>query len=294
MTLPEGFQINQGNLQDYLDCQRRFQLRYLLQVSWPSLVSQPASESENFLQLGTTFHYLVRQHLSGVPLELLTASVHETQPEEGSELITWWENYITALQNTKDLGFLQNTISPQETYRFPEVTLTTPLAGYRAVAKYDLVILAPTGKAIILDWKTNRKRPRRRWLQERIQSRIYPFILIKAGKEINRGIPIRPECVEMRFWFANYPDQPEHILYSTEQYLADEAYLRDLIQQIDQKGDAEFPLTHNIDRCIYCVYRSLCDRGTHAGLFETSESQTLEEVNETMISDFQHIDEIEF
>jgi hypothetical protein len=98
----------------------------------------------------------------------------------------------------------------------------------------------------------------------------------------------------MRFWFANYPDQPEHILYSTEQYLADEAYLDDLVHQIVHKGDAEFLLTHNIEHCSYCVYRSLCDRGTHAGLFETSESQVLEEVNETMISDFQHIEEIEF
>jgi hypothetical protein len=294
MTLPEGFQFNQGNLQDYLDCQRRFQLRHMLHVAWPSLVSQPASATENYFQRGTTFHYLVRQQLSGVPIELLTASIHSKPNQEENELITWWENYLSNLENPSELGAFLNPDLSQEIHRFPEVTLTAPLAGYRVVAKYDLVTLTPTGTAIILDWKTNRNRPLRHWQQERVQTRIYPYILVKAGKDLNRGTSLQPEHIELRYWFANYPAQPEIFFYSPEQLLTDEAYLSDLIHQIDQKADLDFHLTRNIEHCRYCVYRSLCDRGASAGTLDAYESQDLDEVSETVIPEIQHIDEIEF
>lgn len=293
MTLPEGFQFNQGNIQDYLDCQRRFQLRHLLHVAWPSLVSQPASETENYIQLGTAFHYLVRQHLSGVPLDLLIARVHNIPHQEENELITWWDNYISALKDPAQLGALLAPHVHKEIIHWPEVTLTTTLAGYRAIAKYDLVTLTPTGTATILDWKTSHSRPRRQWLQERIQTRIYPYILVNAGKDLNRGIPVEPMHIELHYWFANFPAQPEIFSYSPEQFFADEAYLCDLIHQIDQQAGFDFPLTHNTGHCRYCVYQSLCDRGTNVGNLSTSEISELGELGESVIPDIQQIDEIE-
>ena len=47
MTLPPTFQFSQNSLQDYVDCPRRFQLRYLLRQPWPAVESEPLSEYEH-------------------------------------------------------------------------------------------------------------------------------------------------------------------------------------------------------------------------------------------------------
>jgi hypothetical protein len=41
MTLPYSFHFTQSSLQDYLDCPRRFQLRYVLDQPWPAVESEP-------------------------------------------------------------------------------------------------------------------------------------------------------------------------------------------------------------------------------------------------------------
>ena len=62
MALAADFSFNQSSLQDYLDCQRRFELRYLLRLSWPAVEIEPALENERFLRRGSIFHRLVHQH----------------------------------------------------------------------------------------------------------------------------------------------------------------------------------------------------------------------------------------
>jgi hypothetical protein len=294
MTLPEGFHFSQSNLQDYLDCQRRFQLRYLLHVAWPAIEIQPASENENYLQLGAAFHFLIRQHQSGVPVELLTASIQQYPHSDRNELSLWWDNYLIALNNPEDLGTLLQPSPPLTVAIIPEFSLSTPLGGFRVIAKYDLLVLDRSDTLTILDWKTNRIRPTRRWLQGRMQSHIYPYTLVRSGRDFHRGIPIEPEQIEMHYWFANFPSQPELILYNTEQYLADERYLLDLINQINHKGDSDFSLTHNEGNCRFCIYRSLCDRGTQAGYFDASESLEIEGGIEKIDIDMDQIEEIEF
>ena len=42
----EDFRFSQGSLQDYVDCQRRFQLRYVVNQSWPDVQAEPLMELE--------------------------------------------------------------------------------------------------------------------------------------------------------------------------------------------------------------------------------------------------------
>jgi hypothetical protein len=104
----------------------------------------------------------------------------------------------------------------------------------------------------------------------------------------------------MIYWFANFPEQPEHFPYSDRQYAADQSYLNDLITQIQRKSavastqpDSEFPLTNDEKRCRFCVYRSLCDRGVQAGSMDLMESET-EEAAPQITLDLEQIGEIEF
>jgi hypothetical protein len=88
--LPPGFQFSQGSLQDYIDCHRRFQLRYLVQLAWPAVESEPVLESERFMQQGARFHRMVQQHLLGISAERLAMLAKD------EDLLRWWENYLRA------------------------------------------------------------------------------------------------------------------------------------------------------------------------------------------------------
>ena len=47
--LPPGFQFSQRSLQDYVDCRRRFELRYLQNLAWPAVEAEPHLEQEKRL-----------------------------------------------------------------------------------------------------------------------------------------------------------------------------------------------------------------------------------------------------
>ena len=176
--------------------------------------------------------------------------------------------------------------------RYAEVGLSAPLGDFRILAKFDLVILTPDGSARILDWKTARKRPRRPWLADRWQTRVYPYLLARAGADLNQGRPILPDRIEMVYWFADFPAQPERFVYTAAAFEKDQSELSDLTATIHRLAADQFPLTDNEKRCVYCEYRSLCERGIRAGAID---EQSLDEVEIGLVDlDLEQIAEIEF
>lgn len=241
MKLPPDFAFSQHNLQDFVDCPRRFELRYLTKLAWPAVRSEPVLEVERHMQLGERFHRMVQQHQSGISAEWIEASANEP------ELVDWWQAYQT------------HAVEPLPQRRWVEYTLTAPYAGYRLVVKYDLLAVDPGQRAVIVDWKT-----RRSILTDRLQTRLYPFLLALAGKGLNQGDPIEPAQIELTYWFTSDPANPEHFPYSSEQFIKDKRYLEDLISRILAAIETGFPLTTDLKRCKFCNYRSLCDRGAQA------------------------------
>jgi hypothetical protein len=279
MILPPEFQFSQGSLQDFADCRRRFQLRYLLRQSWPAVPSEPVLEMERTMQQGARFHRIVQQHLLGMPVERLAPMVQE------EDLSRWWQNYLHFSQ----AGGLE-ALTGSGTRRYPEITLSAPLGAYRLLAKLDLLAVTAQGRALILDWKTARKRPRRQWLADRLQTRIYPFMLVQAGATLNGEVPFLPEQVEMVYWFADFPDQPERFPYTASAYQADQDYLAEMVATVQRLAENEFALTSDIRHCAYCVYRSLCDRGDKAASLDGFDA--LDEA--APLLDFDQISEIEY
>jgi len=250
MALPADFQFSQSSLQDYVDCPRRFYLRYVQGLAWPALQAEPALEHERHLQEGVQFHRLVHQHLLGVPSEELSKATTE------ANLKRWWGNYLE--HGPPDL--------PEMLY--PEVVLSTPLGRHRLVAKYDLIAVDAGRWLVILEWKTYRTRPGRRWLAKRLQTRVYRYLLVRAGTRLSEGQPLEPEQVEMIYWFADFPDNRERFAYDAAQCEADESYLTQLIAEIEGLHEEGFHLVDDTKRCEYCRYRSLCRRGVTPGNLE--------------------------
>jgi hypothetical protein len=276
MPLSPDFSFSQQNLQDYLDCPRRFQLRYIQRLAWPAVQSEPILEQERHMQLGERFHRLVQQHQLGLPAEVL-----ESTAGSDPDLSIWWKSYLRNLPDD---------LPPQ---RKIEYLLSAPFAGFRLLAKYDLLAIEPGRCARILDWKTNRKRPAAARLRERVQTRLYPFLLVTAGAALNGNVPWQPEQVSLTYWFTAAPENPMHFQYSVAQFRDDEKLLRQWIDAIRRSADQPMMMTADERLCALCNYRSYCQRGQRAGVWDEEAGES-EPEQQTIDFDFSQIDEIEF
>lgn len=274
MTRPTDLQFSQGSLQDFGDCPRRFYYRYIRQLAWPALEAEPALENERQLRAGADFHRLAHQSLVGIPPERLDA-LATAEP-----LATWWAN------------FRAHSPVPPGLRQFPETLLTADLDGVRLVARYDLLTIDANERATIYDWKTSRRRPPRAALAARLQTRVYPLVLALAGARLNNDQPLAAENIRMLYWFAGDPHTPEVFEYGAEALAADRGEVQALIARIGSSDDPDdFPLTPDERACRFCVYRSLCNRGTTAGDWQEHDLDAAELAQRF---DFDQIDEIQF
>jgi CRISPR/Cas system-associated exonuclease Cas4 (RecB family) len=242
VSLPHSFVFSQASLQDYTDCPRRFQLRHLLGILWPAR-SATDVEWERLARQGSAFHQLVHQHIAGLPVELLSARATDAHLEH------WWHAYLA--------GFPPDLPTAA---RHSEVHLSTPLGAFRLAARYDLLAIEPEHRAVIVDWKTSERRPMRTWLEARWQTRVYRYVLAKAGAEIGNGRPFSPEQIDLIYWFANFAPQVERFPYRVQEYRSDEMLLMETTARIAARTQDTWPLTQELSRCRYCTYQTLCDR----------------------------------
>jgi predicted RecB family nuclease len=270
----KNLQFSQHSLQDYTDCPRRFQLRYLLGVTWPAVEAEPVGEWEKRVRLGQRFHRLAHQHALGIPAERLEAGIDD------EDLRRWWRNFLAA--PPRDLP---------AAIRRAEVSLSAPLAGYRLVARYDLLAAEPGGRLVIVDWKTGPRPKNTRRLLDRLQSIVYPYVLVEAGVAFNGGA-VQPEQVTLVYWFADAPDDPLALAYDTARHAAAAGRLAALVRQIEAHDEEKWPLTDDRRQCKFCAYRSLCNRGSVAGDLDDLDKDL--EAAEVLDVDLEQIAEIAF
>jgi hypothetical protein len=254
-------------------------------LSYPAAETEPTLENEKHQQEGEFFHRLLQQYFIGIPAEQIAKFANTVN------LQRWWESF----QNDKDLSGLR-TPPPKQGEEgteprglYPEATLSAPLGKHRLLAKYDLIAVQGR-RATIYDWKTYRKRPRNEWLAARMQTRVYRALLVRAGAHLNHGKPFEPEQIEMIYWFADFPEEPARFPYSSAQFQRDWDTLLKLSDEV--ASASSYPLTEDRQRCLFCTYRSYCERGVRAGDVEQAEAEM--EVEDLFDVDFEQIGEIAF
>jgi CRISPR/Cas system-associated exonuclease Cas4 (RecB family) len=269
--------LSQSSLQDYQDCPRRFELRYLQRLAYPAIETEPALENEKHQREGEYFHRLAQQHLIGIPAKQVGRLANT------ENLQRWWSNF-------RDFGSLRDFRS-----LYPEITLSAPLGKSRLVAKYDLIAI-DGDRAVIFDWKTYRRRPRNEWLHVRWQTRVYRALLAQAGSHLNNGKPFAPEQIEMVYWFADFPAEPAKFPYKADQFKRDWDALAKIADEIESASTSlstsGYPKTDEVSKCGYCPYRSYCNRGVRAGDAADAELET--EAEELFDVNFEQIGEIAF
>jgi hypothetical protein len=264
--------LSQSSLQDYVDCPRRFELRYLQQLQYPAIEAEPALENEKRRQEGAYFHRLAQQYWLGLPAPELTPHANS------GDLRAWWMSFLAT-------DFLLGDHS-----RHAEVSLSARLGQFRLVAKYDLVAVLRGKQVLIFDWKTARILPKKEWLARRQQTRVYRALMAAAGAGLDPSYTLEPEQIELVYWFPGFPHDSVRLPYDSQQAARDWEDLTTLSIEIAEAKS--FAKTDDLRACRFCLYRSHCDRGTRAG--DISEFDADSAAEDPIEFDYDQVGEIAF
>ncbi len=268
----QSLQLNQSNLQDYLDCPRRFQLKVIEGLSWPAAYSEPIEIFEKSTQIGNRFHLICQQFFSGVDPVLIENSLSDPGLQE------MWDNFLPYGESLLH-------------YRlYPEPLLSISFLEHKLIAKFDLIVEVNPKQYLIIDWKTAATKPPRAKLDKRLQTHLYPFIFSQAGNDLFPDNSISPAFIEMHYWYPLPSEHEETFPYSEEKKAKVKTDLEQILSKINTSISkrTDFQLTDDKTSCQYCVFRSLCNRGSTAGSFEKSPPIEHEDLTNVQF----HIDQV--
>ena len=238
-----GFIFSQANLSLFEACPRRFYLRYLRKLHWPSDLSAAEEEREIALARGQRFHYLVQQDALGLAAE------PEVEASADPMLAGWWSNF----------KHIKLEVSAGEL--FTELELCVPFGAFRIVAKFDRLVATTEAEFVIYDWKTGFHEPKLQQYKTSWQTAVYPYVLVEGGEVINRGQAIAPDRVSITYWHAQYPQVAHRFSHDQQHHAATQVRLAGAIEEITNRvGEEAFELTSEISRCSGCEFRSYCGR----------------------------------
>lgn len=233
--------LSRYKLMTFLTCQRRFQLRYLAELPWPSAPQD--GKWQTAIGQGEAFHQLAERHFLGLPLAIAD-----------EQLRGWWdvfERFVDSLPAGK---------------RLPELSLTVPIGSHLLTGRYDLLILGEDGNVYIFDWKTEARPRSEAELLTDWQTTLYLAMLAESGGAFGRQIS--PEQIKLTYWFANAPADSVIIPYSEAMHRSNWQKMLTVVDKIDGNllAEDEWPLTDNRETCGRCAYAVYCGRvGVPAG-----------------------------
>ncbi len=240
--------LSQTALETFERCPRRFYLRYREALDWPAPVSADPEQLAEAMERGRRFHAWVERQGDG---SASTADGADDRiPGDDPVLARWIRAYVES-----GLGTLPGL-------RIDEVELSAPLAGRRLVARCDRLLLSPDGLLTIYDWKTGAPLASPEQMAQRWQSRLYPWIVVRAAPNLFDGLDLAPEQVRMTYWHPEQPEAPVTIDHDSAAQAEAERRLIARLEDLEGRDmAADFPRTEDRRVCAHCAYRALCDRG---------------------------------
>lgn len=240
------YAISQGHLNIWETCQRKYQYKYLEELSLPE--ADPARQAS--LLLGSNFHLLMQQRDLGLDVSVLAQSdpklqgwldaFNQSPPQmiAGDRLCEHRRTWEICCPNSSDLD--QDIKEDSDRHQ----------AYFVLTAIYDLLILGKE-QAQILDWKTHQKAIAKSQLEHNWQTHLYLYILAKTTN-------YPPEQLSMTYWFANTAESVE-IKYNSADRDRTEKKIQRMLTAIAIAQ--EYPQVDiNSNKCEHCEFRDRCDR----------------------------------
>ena len=239
--------ISQGHLNTWEICQRRYQYKYLEELSLPE-----TNSNQEKLRLGSNFHLLMQQKELGLDVVALASSdpalekwltAFENKPPDMLDGDRLCEHRRT-LEITSEISLHNSGNSDRGQGDFVLPTLITVI--------YDFLILGDR-QGQILDWKTHQVPIKQDVLQDSWQTRLYLYVLAKTTNYV-------PEQLSMTYWFANTA-QSVIIPYSQVEYDRTEIKLQQILRDMAEAEDYPKLNLEVSSACKHCEFRDRCARG---------------------------------
>ena len=243
--------ISQGALNIWETCRRKYQYKYLEELSLPE-----TNSNQEKLRLGSNFHLLMQQKELGLDVLALASSnpdlqkwlaAFENQPPEMLDGDRLCEHRRT-LEITSEISLHNSGNSDRGQGDFGSTTLITVLI----TVIYDFLILGDR-QGQILDWKTHQVPITADVLRDSWQTRLYLYVLAKTTN-------YAPSQLSMTYWFANTA-QSVIIAYSQVEYDRTEVKLQQILRDMTQAEDYPKLNLEASSACKHCEFRDRCDRG---------------------------------
>lgn len=238
----EPLLLDQTALATFEVCPRRFQLRYLKRLPWPS---SPLDRGQSqAVERGRHFHRLMERHFLGLPVQ---------GEAVGDDVVgDWWNR------------FLHSNLTIPNGRLWPEHRLTIPAGDNFLTGRFDLLILGEEDGqpfAQLFDWKTSRPRTVVE-LESEWQTRLYLALIAESGQAFFAdGQRLTPERISLTYWYASEPDQPRVVAYSAAKHRQNWSRIQALVAAIEAHDpDKIWPLTEDWIHCRSCRYQTYCGR----------------------------------
>ena len=252
--------LSQAHLTLLDTCDRKYQY-----IFFDALAAPTTYDRQITAQWGSQFHLLMQQRAMNLPIEAIapankemTASM-EALAAAAPQLFEQVSHTRAEIDADTDKSFTQS-----------EHRRTLAFNGYLLAAIYDLVVISPN-QGQIFDWKTHQKPPKKDWLQQDWQTRLYLYILCETTE-------LKPEQISMTYWFvrlgkANQQPSFYQFGYSWPQHQQTRQDLSALTSKLARMIEQlEFPkVPVGSELCDTCAFNVRCDRATpsSASLYES-------------------------
>ena len=251
----------------YDKCKLKFRRRYIDGLFWPADWSGNKEQKE-MVEKGRKFHLLAQRYFArgeNIQKEYLT-----------DELVQWFSrlkefrpyNDVDIFKAEYDLRINKNTL--------------------KLVSKYDLLYIDErSNRFIIYDWKTNKKKLNANKLKDKLQTRVYLFVLKESIVNVFSKKNISYDDISIIYWNPRYPRQNNKITYTENMYKSDREFIKSKIKEIKSLSYDEFNAVSDEKTCKYCEYRPIC-HGKEAKEID------IEEDDIDLELDWDSVDEISF
>jgi CRISPR/Cas system-associated exonuclease Cas4 (RecB family) len=234
--------LDQTALATFEACPRRFQLRYLERLPWPSL---PLDRKQSLaVERGRYFHRLVERSMLGLPVD--------SEGIDDDVVRGWWGRFV------------RSGPALPEGERWPEHRLTIPIGNNYLTGRFDLLVLGEdAGRpfASLFDWKTSKPRSATE-LEKAWQTRLYLALLAEGGAALSKGRqPLTADRISLTYWYPGEPDEPRVIPYSEAKHQQNWAQIEELAATIEALDSSQmWTLTDDWNHCRSCLYQTYCGR----------------------------------
>ena len=258
--------LSQAHLTLLDTCDRKYQYVFFDALSAPATYDQQLAT-----QWGSQFHLLMQQQAMGLPVSAIADADEEMSASMTALAVAAPEVFKNLAEDLAEA----DSAAAERSLKQSEHRRTLAFDTYLLTVVYDLLVLSPT-QGQIFDWKTYQQPPKKDWLQQDWQTRLYLYVLCETTE-------LRPEQISMTYWFVRLgyssdrssQKQPSfyRFSYSLDQHRQTDRDLRAIASRLTRMSEQlAFPkVPVGSELCESCAFNVRCDRAaTNTPLYDSA------------------------